>query len=280
MKAKKLFALLLILSLGCAGNPSYPSREKISGNDLSRSDLREIELGNQIHSTITSSFQIYTEPRLVGYINRIGKNIAKTAERQDLTYRFTVLYDDRIYARGAPGGFVYLTTGSLNFIENEAELAAFIAHEIGELQYRDPQLSTSRQNLDRLTQFVAMTGPFFGQIGVLAASSLVLVNAMAESRTLAFDERVQHADRKALGYLIQAGYDPQGYVHLLDRFLKADAEWLPYLYDYLTSRFVTEERYFWVVDEFEQLPLSGKSFSVNRERYLELTKGVRQIFRQ
>lgn len=280
MRTGKLAALSLVLLLGCARTHVHPREMgRVTSHNV-REDGREAEMGRQIHQAIVSSFRIYTEPRLAGYVTRIGRSVARKAGRQDLTYRFTVLYDDRVYAMEAPGGFVYVTTGFLNFLQNEAELAAVLAHEIGELQFHDPRFSTAQQALKWATNTGAVVGPLLGQIGILAATGVVLLNAFTESRTPTPEKRVVLADRKALRYLVQAHQDPEGYLDFLGRLMNVAPEWSPYCYDYLSSRPVTVERYRRVLAEFEKLPLSGKSFTVNRERFLELTKGVREMYQK
>lgn len=253
---------------------------EVSSSHLNGLAAREAELGRQIHQQITSTFQMYTEPRLVGYVTRIGRSLAKTAERKDLPYLFTVLYDDRVYATEAPGGFVYITTGYLNFIQNEAELASVLAHEIGELQIRDSSKAGARKAMNLLAQGGAVAAPFFGQFGVLIAGALVLMNAMAESTLPTPGEKLLKADQKALHYLLEAGQDPQGYLDLMSRLVNGDTYWSPYLLDYSLSRPITTKRYQAVVKEFEKLPLVDKTFSVHRERYLDMTKGVREIYQR
>lgn len=237
-------------------------------------------MGRQIHQRITSTFQMYTEPRLVGYVTRIGRSLAKAADRQELSYLFTVLYDDRVYATEAPGGFVYVTTGFLNFLHNEAELASVLAHEIAELQFRDPAMSRSRRALSLAAQGGAIVAPFFGPLGVLIAGAMVMTHAVVESTIPTPEERLRKADRKALHYIVAAGHDPQGYLDLLSRLANGDPYLSALLFDYLTSRPITAKRYQGVLAEFEKLPVEGKNFTVHRERYLDMTKGVREIYQR
>lgn len=237
-------------------------------------------MGRQIHEAIVSSFRVYTEPRLVEYVNEIGRSITKVAERKNLDYQFTVLYDDRAYATEAPGGYVYVTTGFIYFLRNEAELAAVLAHEVAHLQARDPRFSLSKKVTEKVAQTGAIVAPLFGQIGMLAATAVVLLNALMESAIPSPADRLFKADEKALHYLTEAGHDPQGYLDLQAQLLNLNPEWKPYFDDYLFSRPATLGRYQMVLAEFEKLPLEGKNFTVNRDRYLEVTKGVHEIYRR
>lgn len=281
MKIKKFLSIFLILVLGCARGPTVSKDAlKVPDSRLSGADARELERGRQIHQAIVSSFRVYTEPRLVGYVTRIGRSIARVSERKNLDYRFTVLYDNRAYATEAPGGFVYVTTGFLNFLQNEAELASVLAYEVAILQFRDPRFSVAKQAFSRFAQASAVVGPFFGQIGILATTAVVLLNALTESNAPSEEERVGKADQRVLHYLLESSHDPQGYLDLLNRQLNLNPEWTPYFYDYLSTRPVTIQRYQKVLEEFQKLALEGKSFNVNHARYLEMTKGVRDIYQR
>lgn len=246
---------------------------------LARADAREIEMGRQIHQTILSSFHVYTEPRLAGYITRKGRSLARRAERQNLKYQFTVLYDDRVYATEAPGGYVYITTGFLNYLQNEAELVSILAFEIATLQFRDPRFSMTQKTFGTIAQAAAMVAPFLGQIGMLAASAVVLLHALTEARAEDREGRIKKADQRALQYMVESGHDPQGYLDVMGRLLNLSPEWKPYFYDYLYSRPMTMERYQNILRRFETLSLEGQSFNVNRDRYLAMTKGAREIYR-
>ena len=282
MTAGRLLVFSLVLYIaGCVRGPGQRNQAgQLVETQNPWLGQREAEMGREIHQAIVASFRIYTEPRVVGYVTRIGRSIARSAERQGLAYQFTILYDDRVYATEAPGGYVYVTTGFLNFLQNEAELAAVLAHEIGELQYRDPSLSVSRRVLHLAAQGGAVAAPLFGPFGTIAAGGLVLLDALVESKIATPEGRLQRADRLALLYLVEAGRDPQGYLDVLSRFLNRNPEWTPYCYDYLQSRPVTLARFQQVLAEFEKLPLEGRSFTANRARYLEMTKGVREIYQR
>lgn len=276
----RVVALGLAFLMGCA---RMPAGDQGSAAIIPPSpafvDQREMEMGTQIHQAIVSSFRVYTEPRVVGYVSGLGRSIAGVSHRKDLSYQFTILYDPRVYATEAPGGFVYITTGFLNFLQNEAELAALLAGEVALLQFRDRRFSKSKRALRMAAQGGAVVAPFFGPFGSLAATGLVLLNAFSESREPNLAKKIERADRMALQYLAETGQDPQGHLDLLSRLLNPDPAWRPYLHDYLTSHPVTLDRLERSLGEFEKLPLEGKSFDVNRERYLEMTRGVREIYR-
>lgn len=276
MKSAVVWLGILCLALqGCASN-----RSSAGGGSLLRADAQELAVGQQINNAILRSFYPYTDPKVVEYVNGLGESLMKYSER-DLSYRFTILYSDKIYATSAPGGFVYVTTGMLYFLDNEAELAGVLAHEIAELQFRNVNIEAdSRKVLDAITKGGVMVGPAFGPIGALAAVGLAALNQVSQPREMQPEEKLIRADRKALSYMAQAGHDPQGLVDVFYKILRADNEVIPYFYDYYQSRPISEGRFLALNETFSQLPIQEKSFSTNREMYQEVTKGIREMYRQ
>jgi len=216
---------------------------------------------------------------MVNYINEIGLSLARHTERANLPYKFTLLYDEKIYATSAPGGFVYLTTGMVNFLENEAELAAVLAHELGQLQFKDPKLSGARKALNGMTQFGTTVAPAFGQFGALAVLGLILVNMIADGTQVSPDNRLERADELAFHYLTEAGYDPQALLDFLNRLLEAPEDVVPYFYDYYQSRPITANRMINVRTKFDRLPLDGMTLSTQYKIFQDKTKGIQEIYK-
>lgn len=268
---KNLLAFLLAAVLIVSGPPAARAEKSTPGE--------EFVIGEEIHQTIVSSFPPYTEPKAVGYISKVGSSLAEYADRRELSYRFTILYNDQIYASSSPGGRVYITTGMIYFLQNEAELAAVLAHEIGELQYKNPKASSMRKRINRVTETGAMVAPAFGPLGALVSLGFVGIHMISKSSEKTTDERVILADRRALDYMAKAGYDPQGMIDVFYRFASVNKEALPYFMDYYQSRPLTVDRTQAMQKQFKKLNLEDKTFQVRREQYLEMTRGIRDIYK-
>ncbi|MFZ5469045.1 MAG: M48 family metalloprotease [Myxococcota bacterium] len=63
-------------------------------------------------------------------INRVGMNLAMRSTRPEIPWTFAVLKSEVVNAVSAPGGYVFVTTGLLRKLTNEAQLAGVLAHEI------------------------------------------------------------------------------------------------------------------------------------------------------
>lgn len=276
MKKATTLLLCFFLISGCASTVEYDRPLPVSKNSHL---TEEQQTGEAIHREILASFYPYTAPQVVQYVNGLGQSLTVHAKRHDLEYRFTILYSEKIYATSAPGGYIYITTGMLNFLKNEAELAAVLAHEIGEQQYADRRFTQSDDVIGAAAQAGSAIGPMFGPLGSLASLGLLLLQAYNESTFKTPGERLLGSDAAAMKYLLDAGYDPQALIDVQEHFLKAGQAMTPYFFDYYQSRPITEERMLAIKKEFEKLPLSEKDLITDPVEYREMTKGIREIYR-
>ncbi len=280
-KKKPLKFLLCILLAsceafsGCASSGKSARVEKTSVRSFSPQEIQE---GQQIHQQILSTFYLYTEPGVKKYVSQVGESLTGSNLGPERPYEFVILYNDKMYATAAPGGHIYVTTGLINFLDNEAELAAVLALEVAALQFNDLKMSQTKKRMDGVTQAVSMVGPAFGQIGALAALGIVLLNNAASPGEISKDDRLIKADTMALHYMIHAGYDPQGFLDVLYRFLKADKATLPFFYDYYQSHPITEERFTRLNQSFASLPVANRDLVMRRKEFLEMTHGVREMY--
>lgn len=233
----------------------------------------EVAAGEALHEQIMKDFKPYTNPALNEYLQGITTRLSTHAKRKNLSYRITILNDERIYAVAAPGGDIYITTAFLSFLKNEAELAAVIAHEIGELQFLAPQFNPVRKTLDGVSKVTALVAPVFGQIGVLASMGIVGLHA-AYARDPSLESRVLASDRFTMQSMLKEGYDPQALVDVLTHFAKYDREALSLFYDYYQSRPITIKRVNAANEEFKKLNLEGQNLETFFERYQKNTQNL------
>lgn len=261
----QLLAIVFIL-WGCT---SSTGKNSLSANASSN----ELAAGEAIHEQILNDFQPYSDPQLNQYLQGIVNQLAKHAKRKKLNYRVTALNDERIYAISAPGGDIYITTAFLTFLKNEAELAAVLGHEIGELQFLSPQFNPIRKTLDGVTKVGSMVGPMLGQIGVLASLGLVGLHA-AYARDPNLEIRVLSSDRWAMNAMLEEGYDPQALVDVLTHFAKYDRQLLSMFYDYYQSRPITVNRVNSANSHFKKMNLEGINLETFFDRYRKNTESL------
>ena len=264
-KRPLIYFLILFQFTGCATNLHRVERSSLANQDISN----EIALGKQIHGLIVSKIPVCNNEQVIDYVREIGTSLARFAKRQELEYQFIVLQDDRIYATSAPGGFVYITTGFLLFLNNESELAYVLAHEIGELQFKNPRLSQTRAIFEKLLKGGALVAPVFGNIGALAMIGFVSIYAITDG-DISREKKLYQADAKSLDFMMKANYDPQGAIDVFYKMINATPKELMYLYDFYQTHPVTTTRLGKLESEFSKLKLNNKTFNTNRSHFLAM----------
>lgn len=136
---------VLLWMVSCAINPVTGQRELML---LSEPD--EIRLGQKTDAQIVKTYGIYDDSTLAAYIQQLGQRMAKLSHRPGLPFEFKILDSPVINAFAVPGGYVYLTRGILSYLNNEAELAGVLGHEIGHVTARHSAKQYSRAQLAEL----------------------------------------------------------------------------------------------------------------------------------
>jgi predicted Zn-dependent protease len=189
-----LFGLLLWI-FSCAANPVTGKRELML---LSESD--EIKLGQETDLQVVSEYGLYEDLGLTADLNGICQHLGKLSHRPNLTYHFKVLDASVVNAFAAPGGYVYFTRGILATLNNEAELAGVMGHEIGHITARH---SAHQYSQAQLAQIGLGMGSLIGP-GVLSGLAQLGVG-MLFMRFSRDNER--QADDLGVEYSSRAGYD-------------------------------------------------------------------------
>lgn len=192
------------------------------------SDEEEVAIGRQINEMLLNRrYQLYPDRELNQYVDRIGQRLVAQSDRRDIPYTFQVVVSDNVNAFATPGGFVYVTTGLLRAVDNEAQLASVLAHEIAHINERH-----SIQALRRavLAQGIAETAGL--DMNTLARIGYQLALELPRSRSFEFE-----ADRVGLEILQEAGYPPIAFVRFLEQL-----EERPYPPEFLRTHPVTANR--------------------------------------
>ncbi|MGH7514256.1 MAG: M48 family metalloprotease, partial [Gemmatimonadales bacterium] len=136
---------LALAPSGCARNP-------VTGkNELSLvSESQEIEMGKQSAQQVEQTIGYYNDPGVQAYVSGIGLKMAKASERPNLPWEFHVVNDASVNAFALPGGFIYVTRGLMTAINDEAELATVVGHEIGHVTNRHSVQQISKAQVAQL----------------------------------------------------------------------------------------------------------------------------------
>ncbi|MDG1389487.1 MAG: M48 family metalloprotease [Halioglobus sp.] len=165
--------------------------------------------GEEEHQKIIDSGQIYDDPELQAYINRIGQSLVANSDKPKGKFTFTVLDSGVINAFAAPNGFIYVSRGLLPFMDSEEELAGVIGHEIGHVTGNH---HGRRGRADITSKIVATTAYILTGSGDLAEASTMygaeLISGFGRDMEL-------EADGLGAEYMYKTGYDPQALLEVI-----------------------------------------------------------------
>lgn len=168
----------------------------------------EEKLGEEMRPEVLDEFTVSDNAEIQTYIKGLGAKIVRSANREPrgISYTFTVVEGNEINAFTTPGGDIYIYTGLIKAADNEAELIGVIAHEVGHVTNRHiAQKLVASYGLQTLLD-VAL-GNDAGTLAQLGAS----LGAQGYLLKYGRDQESQ-ADRSGLKYMVDAGYNPQGFV--------------------------------------------------------------------
>jgi len=195
-----------------AAAPPPPVKQKIDARQLGfalfgdYSLEEETRIGKQISGNLLGAVPLVRDDKLQHYVNLVGNWIALQSGRKDVTWRFGVLDTEDINAFAAPGGYIFVTKGLYRRLNNEAELAGVLAHEIAHV--------TQKHHLKVLKQ-----SSLIGALGQAASSKAKgsdqvvqnLIGNGAEIMARGLDKNAEfQADRVGIVYAARAGYTPWG----------------------------------------------------------------------
>ena len=107
-------------------------------------DSEDIKLGQQMDEEIRKNPKQYPimqdHPEVKQYVMDVGNKVLSSpyiTKRGIYAYKYEIIHDDStINAFCTPGGYIYVYTGLLKFVDNEATLAGVMGHEIAHAERR------------------------------------------------------------------------------------------------------------------------------------------------
>jgi len=165
----------------------------------------EIEIGRQISGNLLGAAPLVADGALQAYVNRVGRWIASQSGRSDLKWTFGVIDSDDINAFAAPGGYIFITKGLYARLQDEAQLAGVLAHEIAHVQEKHHLKVLQKQQLMSVGSD-ALSRKIKGQEVVQK-----LIGSGAEILARGLDKTAEfEADRIGVVLAARAGYDAFG----------------------------------------------------------------------
>ena len=161
----------------------------------------DVKLGQQVQAEIAKNpkqYPILDNPTLRNYVQGIVNRIvsASTVKNKDFNYTVTLVRDDKtVNAFTLPGGPIYVYSGLMKYVDNEATLAGILAHEITHADHRhSTQQMTKQYGLEAVAQLA------LGNNSTLAGQIASGVAGVAENLTMLQFSRADETDADATSF--------------------------------------------------------------------------------
>jgi predicted Zn-dependent protease len=171
----------------------------------------EIALGREITGNLLGAAPLVKDEALQKYVNSVGRWVASQSERPDLPWHFGVIESDDLNAFAAPGGYVMVTKGLYRKMNNEAQLAGVLGHEIGHVVAKHQLKVLQKQQL--LNFGASLLSKKLGKENKII-NKAIGSGAEISARSLDKDAEFE-ADRLGLSYATRSGYEPFGLTDVL-----------------------------------------------------------------
>src|ERR1700740_3378938 len=165
---KKIAPAIVFLILICSGWAQGPTQFHPGFNLFSKE--QDIQLGQENAAHVRSKMKVIHDAVLPDYVNKVGKRLVASREAQESGFPFTfeVVADPTINAFALPGGPMFINTGLLRAVHNEAQLAGVMGHEMSHVILRHGTNQASKSQLIELPAVLSSQVAGGSMVGQLA----------------------------------------------------------------------------------------------------------------
>ena len=195
-----------------------PQGRYLDPRDVAEAQRENAEMVQELGGTETGARASYVES--VGHRVAVFSGIASPGQ----SLHFVSLNSAVENAFSVPGGYVYVTRQLMTLMDDEAELAFALGHEVGHIAANHAH---AREAYARRSNAAGILGQLLGAVlGNNIFGSMISQSAQRASRlrTLSFSRDQEYqADELGMRYMLQAGYDPAGAPEVLAALSRATA---------------------------------------------------------
>ena len=210
------FGAALLFLTGCVTNPLTGEQQF---NMVSQNEL--LTLSRQaVPEQFGKDYGVSSDKALNTYVQSVGKRLLGVLKPSDMIYQnmpfsFQVVNAIYVNAYAFPDGTIAITRGMMLELENEAQLAAVLGHEIAHVNCGHTASAMSKGTVMDLmlggtSAYLASKESSWADIATLAGQIGTTALLANYSR-----EQERQADQGGMDYMVRAGYNPKGMVDLM-----------------------------------------------------------------
>src|SRR5262245_13416371 len=222
MRPGRLVGAVIMVLVALASYYGYREVNPITGEKqhIAMSQEQEVAMGLQAAPEMAAQMGgLHPDPQLQGLVKDIGNRLVQQSVARSSPYQFSfnLLKDPQtINAFALPGGPVFVTQSLLAKLENEAQLAGVIGHEIGHVVARHSAEHLAKSQLAQVlvgAVGVASSDEEHPSRGQMAAAASALVAELVNLRYSRQDE--MESDGLGVRFMSEAGYDPRSMLNVM-----------------------------------------------------------------
>ena len=207
MNPFRRFASVVVVLFAVSALAQGPTQLRPGFNLFSKQ--QDVQLGQETATQVRKRVTVINDPTLTAYVNAVGKRLMASQEATASRFPFTfeVVADPGINAFALPGGPMFINTGLLRAVDNEAQLAGVMGHEMSHVILRHGTNQASKANLIELPAMLA--GEMAGNGSIMGQLAQLGIGLGANSVLLKFSRTAEsQADLMGSHLMAEAGYDP------------------------------------------------------------------------
>jgi beta-barrel assembly-enhancing protease len=217
-----LIIALLIAVVGFVMYFTQTEKNPITGEKqhVSISPAQEIRLGIQAAPQMAAQMggEVHASDPRAQEVQRIGQEIVSNskAHKGPWKFQFHLLADPKtVNAFALPGGQIFITLGLLNKLENEAQLAGVLSHEIGHVIQRHSAQQMAKGKLGQILIMATGVGAS-GHDGGSAQAAAAIASVINQVTQLSYSRADElEADKWGLELMAEAGYNPKAMIDVM-----------------------------------------------------------------
>jgi Zn-dependent protease with chaperone function len=214
--------LTFVLALACAPG-AWAQRSKLKPPWNMYSPEKDIQVGKQNAEFLKKRLPLCNDPKVDAYLTKLGlKLVAKLPTRGvQYPWEFHCVNSKEINAFALPGGYVFVNRGAIEVSDNEAQLAAVMAHELSHVVLRHGTAQASKAQI--MQGAAGIFGELFG--GSTSGALLTEGVALGAGSVLLHYSRSDETQADVLGTqtLYDTGYDPRAMTQFFEK-LEAETQ--------------------------------------------------------
>lgn len=258
---------------GCASNPVTGETQL-----MLVSESEEIQMDRAYSpQQLSADYGTIQDRGMADYIQSVGRAMKPVTHRPNMPYRFRIVNATYVNAYAFPGGTIACTRGILLGLENEAEFAALIGHELGHVNARHTAEIMSKSKLTSalvggVGMIIGSYNPKYGgiaaQLGMLGSGALLASYSRDNER---------QADALGMQYMVKSGYSPEGMVGLMDLLQRLSKHKMSAAELLFATHPMSDERYKTAVSSARKKYAGASANPLYRERYMDSIAPLRTI---